>query len=91
MHANSPTDVLIHDAQYVEEELQGKRGWGHSTVTDTCELAADGVRHLVLYHHDRERTDAELDHVEELARNWLRARNHEIQCTVAYEGLTLEI
>ena len=42
-------DVLIHDAQYLERDLPQKHGWGHSLVSQACELAvAAEVSHLIL-------------------------------------------
>lgn len=52
---------LIHDAQFTEEEYLTRRGWGHSTLPQTRELArAAGVANLVLFHHDPGRTDDQL-------------------------------
>lgn len=66
-----------------------KHGWGHSLVSQACELAvAAEVKHLVLFHHDPERTDNELDSVQEDARSWFKTNDQTIQCTVALEGLT---
>jgi len=85
-------DLLIHDAQYLKADMPQKHGWGHSLVSQACELAAAaGVRHLVLSHHDPERTDPELDSIQEEARSWFHSHNHRIQCTVAFEGLEIEI
>jgi ribonuclease BN (tRNA processing enzyme) len=66
-------DVLIHDAQYTDEEYHGghlnKAGWGHSTVRMAAEAArAAGVGQLLLYHHDPEHDDAEVRHLERVAR-----------------------
>ena len=37
-------DVLGHDAQFLDEELSSKQGWGHRCVSQACELAiAAGV------------------------------------------------
>jgi len=33
-------NVLIHDAQYVEEDMPQKKGWGHSLPRQACELVA---------------------------------------------------
>jgi len=55
-------DLLIHDAQYTDEELAEHKGWGHSSITQAVELALEaGVKQLALFHHDPDRTDAELD------------------------------
>jgi phosphoribosyl 1,2-cyclic phosphodiesterase len=57
-------DVLIHDAQYLAEEISSKRGWGHSTIDDACALGkAAGAKRLILFHHDPERTDGEIDDI----------------------------
>lgn len=83
-------DVLIHDAQYGAADLPRKRGWGHSLASEARELGlAAGVRHLALFHHDPERTDDELDALQEESRAWFAARDPAITCTVAYEGLEI--
>ncbi len=85
-------DILIHDAQYVDADMPRKHGWGHSLERQACELAvAAEVKHLVLYHHDPDRTDDELDAIQESARAWLSRRGNGTSCTVAFEGLSLSI
>ncbi|MFQ5571769.1 MAG: MBL fold metallo-hydrolase [Rhodothermales bacterium] len=83
-------DVLCHDAQYLDAELATRHGWGHSCVSRVCDLAvAAGVKHLVLFHHDPERTDDALDALQIDAARTLAP--HGIACTVAYEGLALDL
>lgn len=83
-------DILVHDAQYLDRDMPQKWGWGHSLVQQACDLALQaGVKHLVLYHHDPDRNDAELDDIQEQARSWFDARLARVGCTVAYEGLAL--
>jgi ribonuclease BN (tRNA processing enzyme) len=55
-------DVLIHDAQYTDDEYSSRPGWGHSTIRHTVALAefAD-VTHLVPFHHDPSHDDDQLD------------------------------
>jgi ribonuclease BN (tRNA processing enzyme) len=81
-------NVLLHDTQYLWEDLPEKSGWGHSILRDVCELArrAD-VEHLVLFHHDPDRTDDALDAMQADAE--ARLADDGIRCTAAYEGLTL--
>jgi phosphoribosyl 1,2-cyclic phosphodiesterase len=46
-------DVLLHDAQYSEDEYDDRVGWGHSSVADTVAFRqAVGARRLVLFHHE---------------------------------------
>jgi phosphoribosyl 1,2-cyclic phosphodiesterase len=44
--------LLIHDAQYADEEYPAYRGWGHSSLSDALAFARrSGPRRLVLFHH----------------------------------------
>jgi phosphoribosyl 1,2-cyclic phosphodiesterase len=58
------TDLLIHDAQYTEEEYlgihgTGRRGWGHSCWDEAVDVARHaGASRLALFHHDPSRDDA---------------------------------
>ena len=62
-------DLLIHDAQYLPEDMPERRGWGHSTYEEVVTLAQEGgVRNLILTHHDPGRTDVEVEKIIELAR-----------------------
>ncbi len=82
-------DLLIHDAQYLPQDMPAKRGWGHSILPHVLEMAAAAqVQHLVLFHHDPDRSDDELDRIQAQARAWMAQHAPAIQCTVAYEGLT---
>ncbi len=55
-------DLLIHDAQYTEEEYEQRVGWGHSTLRHAVDFATEaGVGTLVTFHHDPEHTDQMLD------------------------------
>ncbi len=57
-------DILVHDAQYTEEDMKKTRGWGHSTFSEAIKLAEEaGVKRLGFYHHDPERTDDQLDEI----------------------------
>lgn len=81
--------VLIHDAQYLPEEIGEHQGWGHSTWADALELARwAGVERLILTHHDPERDDLA---VERLERDAQRAASGEVAVEAAYEGLVIEI
>ncbi len=85
-------DVLIHDAQYLPSDMPAKHGWGHSVVGQVLEMAhAADVGHLLLFHHDPDRSDDALDRMQEEARSWLRARGSATRCTVAREGLVLSV
>lgn len=83
-------DLLVHDAQYLAEDL--RPGWGHSTVETAVDVALRaGVRHLVLFHHDPDRTDDALDAVTARARELVKQRRAALQVTVAHEGLEITL
>jgi phosphoribosyl 1,2-cyclic phosphodiesterase len=55
-------DLLIHDAQYTDDEYRSHTGWGHSSITHTLAFAGmAGVGRLVTFHHDPSHDDATLD------------------------------
>jgi phosphoribosyl 1,2-cyclic phosphodiesterase len=83
-------DTLVHDAQYTEAELETRRGWGHSTVAEACGLAEEAlVGRLVLFHHDPDRTDDEVDGL--VARARLLLDGSRVRVEAASEGLTIAI
>jgi phosphoribosyl 1,2-cyclic phosphodiesterase len=67
-------DVLIYDAQYTDDEYEGRVGprrvgWGHSTWKSAVEAAdQSGARRLVLFHHEPTRDDAGMDRLVRAAR-----------------------
>jgi len=69
-------DVVLHDAQYTQKEyLKGRKGWGHSSIEWAINAAArSGVKKLVLIHHDPERTDDQLDELQETYARAIRGR-----------------
>lgn len=55
-------DLLMHDAQYTEQEYLTRVGWGHSSVKDALKFAELAtVKKMLLFHHDPSRTDAQLN------------------------------
>jgi len=62
-------DVLIHDAQYGDDEYADRVGFGHSTVAQAFEFAdATSVRRLVTFHHDPDHSDDDIDRLADEAR-----------------------
>jgi phosphoribosyl 1,2-cyclic phosphodiesterase len=83
-------DLLIHDAHYLESEYDKRKGWGHSTIQDAVELALDaGARRLGLYHHDPDRTDAELDVQVGLCREYILSKGSPLECFACADGMEL--
>ncbi|MFO0752862.1 MAG: hypothetical protein U0411_06005 [Thermodesulfovibrionales bacterium] len=58
----SGADLLIHDAEYTDEEYRKTEAWGHSRYRDALHLALDArVRKFVCTTRNRERSDDALD------------------------------
>lgn len=79
-------DLLVHDAQYTDEEYPHRRGWGHSTWSQAVDVARRArVRRLALFHHDPRRDDDALAIIED------RARGHFAPTFAAREGAAVAL
>lgn len=79
-------DLLIHDAQYTDEELELHRGWGHSSYNQAMEVAErSNAKMLVMTHHDP-------DHDDEFLRKQERICQERFKfCELAREGNKYDI
>lgn len=85
-------DLLIHDAQYVIEDMPAKSGWGHSVAEEAIKLAlAANVKKLALYSHDPERSDAMVDEIVEHANIIISIGGGNTQVIGAHEGLVFTL
>jgi phosphoribosyl 1,2-cyclic phosphodiesterase len=83
-------DILLHDAQYFEDEYEERIGWGHSSVSDAVAFArAVGARRLVLFHHEPRHTDVSLERLEARARSLVGG--NEDWPALAREGMVVEL
>jgi ribonuclease BN (tRNA processing enzyme) len=79
-------DVLIHDAQYTDDEYELYKGWGHSTWRQAVEVARlAGVKLLILTHHDPDHDDDFLDSME------IECKKEFPDCLLAREGMEFVI
>jgi phosphoribosyl 1,2-cyclic phosphodiesterase len=85
-------DLLIHDGQYTIEEYKEKTGWGHSFYEFGLEMALRGkVKKLLYFHHDPDRTDADLDRIVERMQAQAMARGSALKVGAAREGLEINL
>ncbi|MPY95854.1 MAG: MBL fold metallo-hydrolase [Acidimicrobiia bacterium] len=83
-------DLLIHDAQYTQDEFRQKRDWGHSTVEYAVEVGlAAKAGMLALFHHDPTHDDGTIDRLTADARAARGCRPLEV--LAAHEGLTVAL
>jgi phosphoribosyl 1,2-cyclic phosphodiesterase len=83
-------DLVLHDAQYLDEEYAARIGWGHSSVDDAVAFcrAVDAGR-LVLFHHEPERSDRALELLQARAREL--AGPERPPPVLAREGMVIEL
>lgn len=82
-------DVLIHDAQYTDEEYISRVGWGHSSIAHLAAFAAmTQPGKLVTFHHDPSHTDEDLDKLHEALRASLP---DDIELVAGTPGLVVEV
>jgi phosphoribosyl 1,2-cyclic phosphodiesterase len=74
-------DLLIHEAQYTDEQLARHRGWGHSSFSQAIKVARRAqVGQLYITHHDPDHDD---DFLLEIERQCQQAFP---RCFLAREG-----
>lgn len=79
-------DLLVHDAQYTAEELERRRGWGHSSYDQAMQVAEmAGVKRLAMTHHDPDHDDDFLARIEKLCQERFK------ESLLAREGMELEM
>lgn len=85
-------DLVIYDANYTDGEYLGlndspnRIGWGHSTWQEGIKLVQlANAKRLILFHHDANRTDKELEVIEQLAQEIYP------DCYAAREGMVIQL
>jgi len=85
-------DVLIHDSQYTPEEIDRRRGWGHSDFKAAFDLAHQAdVKKLILFHHDPPRKDAEVKAINTHCEDMAKEKNSNMTIEAAKEGSEFEL
>lgn len=85
-------DLLIHDAQYTEDEYKKTVTWGHSTFRDAVDLALQaGVKRLGLFHHDPDRTDEEINKQVALCRSYISGKKSSLECFACAESMVIKV
>jgi phosphoribosyl 1,2-cyclic phosphodiesterase len=82
-------DLLIHDAQYSDDQYWKHVGWGHCSLSQALTFATlAGVKHFVPFHHDPSHSDEEVDH---LIAEGVAAADPAYPVTAAREGTTFMV
>ncbi|TYO88898.1 MBL fold metallo-hydrolase [Oceanicella actignis] len=65
-------DLLLYDGAYDDDDFARRRGWGHSTWQHGADFAREaGAGRALIYHHQPEHSDDELDAIEARLRRRL--------------------
>jgi phosphoribosyl 1,2-cyclic phosphodiesterase len=80
--------LLVHDAQYSQQERADRIGWGHSSNVEAARFAAlAGARRLACFHHDPSHDDGAIDRLVVEAASQAPG----VDVIGAREGVTLDV
>jgi ribonuclease BN (tRNA processing enzyme) len=84
-------DLVIHDAQYTDDEFVVHSDWGHSTEAYAVHVAREaGAKRLSLFHYDPSHTDRDIEDMVTHARRIAGGRKV-LEVTAAAEGTTVDL
>jgi len=85
-------DLLIHDAQYTEDDYTRTKSWGHSTFRDAVDLAIEaGAKRLGLFHHDPDRSDYDIKRQVDICREYISEQKVNLDCFACAEGMVIKL
>lgn len=85
-------DILIHDAQYLDDELTNNIGFGHSSYEQALRLASEAnVKHLIFFHHNPSRKDNEIDEIITHMQSKIQSEKFPLVISAAMEGEEISI
>jgi phosphoribosyl 1,2-cyclic phosphodiesterase len=85
-------DLLMHDAEYTEEEYKLAKQWGHSLYTSALELAISAnVKRFGLFHLNQDRTDTQMDEMVDHCREIIAERKSDLECFAVGADMTFTL
>jgi len=85
-------DLLIHDAEYTDEEYKTTIEWGHSTYTQALDLAIKAnVKQFGMFHLNQDRSDAAVDAIVDKCRKHLKQKKITMDCFAVGADDTFEL
>ncbi|MBT8490123.1 MAG: MBL fold metallo-hydrolase [Deltaproteobacteria bacterium] len=83
-------DILIHDAEYTEEDYTRTRGWGHTVYKDALRLAMEAnVKNFGLFHHNQDRNDDGVELIVRDCQNIIKKNHSPLECFAVYQNMEL--
>ena len=85
-------DLLIHDSEYLPDEYDSRRGWGHTTYIDALDFAIKAnVKRFGLFHLNQERSDEEVDAMLQECKDIVASRNIKMECFAIGTGFEITL
>ena len=85
-------DFLMHDAEFLEEDYQKTKTWGHSFYKQALQLAIDAkVKKLGLFHHNQERSDWAIDEIVLNCQRIIKEQQSPLECFAVYQDMLIEL
>ncbi|MBD3319950.1 MAG: MBL fold metallo-hydrolase [Chitinivibrionales bacterium] len=85
-------DLLIHDAEFTRKEYRQYRTFGHSHFVEAIKLAIDSRAYRFgMFHHNRNRSDDEIDEIVSKARKIAEKENPDIDCFAVGSSFELKL
>ncbi len=82
-------DLLIHDAQYTDQEYRDRIGWGHSSLRDALKFGTlNDAKQFIPFHHDPSHSDDDLERMVEATVDEMKPR---FAVSRGIEGATFEM
>jgi phosphoribosyl 1,2-cyclic phosphodiesterase len=89
---SADADLLIHDAEYDDNDYKKKKSWGHSTYKQALQLAQEaGVKRFGLYHHNQDRSDQQVDAFVKDCKSIIRQNHSGLQCFAVRQDMEIEL
>jgi phosphoribosyl 1,2-cyclic phosphodiesterase len=83
------SNIIVHDGQYIETDMEIKKGWGHSTINDVAGLFIDTKPEIGIFtHHDPDRVDKEVSALEKQMQKLCKDAGNKTRVIAAREGQT---
>lgn len=85
-------DLLVHDAQFADEELPIHKTWGHSSYQQALQLAVDAdAKRLGLFHHAPERVHNDIDRFVDHCNQLLERQSKSVDVFGIMEGMVFTL
>ncbi|MBD3343571.1 MAG: MBL fold metallo-hydrolase [Chitinivibrionales bacterium] len=85
-------DLLIHDAEFTKKEYKLYKEFGHSHYVEATRLAVKaGVKRFGMFHHNRNRSDDEIDEMVTQARKIAQKENAPLDCFAVGSSFEIQL